>query len=215
MEREGNKINVPRVLIALIIAIAVLAFAFMQGYLISFLNYQKVSGIENTLKIDLLETQLSGQLLQNCNENAFALFSNELDESGALISLLEQRFGKTDENVLNQKKNYVLLEVQHFLAVKKYSEECEKDVDFVLFFYSNEDVYGNTAENIGKMLDSIKSQKDREVMIYSFDYDLNMDIIVFMKHLYGVSSPNTVVINEEFNILSPSNINEFSDYFDL
>jgi len=207
-EREGNKVNAPRVILAFIIAAAVLGFAFMQGYMVSYLSLQRASNIQNDLKIDLLDSQLSGALLQECNEEALAVFSSKLDHSGVLISLLEDKFGKDDKIVLDQKKQYALLEIQHFLTIKDYSERCNKKIDLLLFFYSNSKEYGEEAKNIGKILDKVKSERDRKVMVYSFDYDLDMDIVKFMKILYNVTSPDTIVVNEKLNLEHVENIDE-------
>ncbi len=198
-EREGKEINVPRVIIAFIISLSVLVFVFLAGYMVSFLNYQKVSSIQDTLKTDLLNTQLSGEFLLNCNEDAFNVFSEELDRTGSLLSILETRFGKNDENVIEQKKTYTLIEIQHFIIVKEYSEKCNKDMDTILFFYSNSDEYENRAEEIGKILGSVK-EDNQNLMIYSFDYDLDLGIIELLKKSYEISGPNTAVLNEKIHI---------------
>ncbi|MBI2045334.1 hypothetical protein HYT23_04720 [Candidatus Pacearchaeota archaeon] len=211
IDREGNKVSVSRVIIAFLISAAVLIFAFSAGYMVSFLNYQRVSATQNIIKNDILSTQLSGELLQECNDDAFNLFSRKLDESGALISIMEERFGKNDENVLEQKKQYTLLELQHFLAVEKYAEACNKDIDFIFFFYSNSNEYGNNAENIGKILGRVKDQKEEKVMIYSFDYDLDMETVQLLRYLYKVYYPNSVVVNKKIVLRNVQNIDEVNE----
>ncbi|MBU0959686.1 MAG: hypothetical protein KKB31_07095, partial [Nanoarchaeota archaeon] len=148
--REGRKLSFPRVVASIFIALLILVFVFLVGYMVSFLNYQKIVSIQDTLKTDLLGTQISGELLKDCNEDAFNVFSEELDKAGALISVLETRFGKNDESVLEQKKTYTLIELQHFLAVKDYSNGCNKSINTILFFYSNDEAYGQRAGDIGK-----------------------------------------------------------------
>ena len=198
-DREGKKLSIPRVVASAVIALAVLVFVFLAGYMVSFLNYQRVSNIQDTLKTDFLSTQLSGELLKDCNDNAFATFSEELDKTGSLISILETRFGKDDLNVIDQKKTYSLIELQHFMAVKEYSSTCGKNIDTILFFYSNNNKYGTRAEDVGKILESVK-RNNPDVMIYSFDYDLDMGIIQLMKEIYSVSGPNTAVLNGNIHL---------------
>lgn len=210
--REGSRISVPRLIGALVIAAAVISFAFMQGYFISYLNYKKVSNMQDTLRIDLLSTQLSGELLFECDDSAFVIFSRNLDRTGALLSLIEEKFGKDDPNVLEQKKQYVLLEIQHFLAVKKYKKNCNEDIDVILFFYSNKDKESEQGQFVGDILGKIKDQRKQDVMIYSFDYDLDMDIIELIKEIYGVKTPNSVVINDGILVDDIKNIDDVNTY---
>ena len=213
LDREGNKVNVPRVLIAFFISVAVLVFAFSAGYMVSFFNYQSISATQNVIKTDILSTQLSGELLQECDDHAFYVFSKKLEEAGGLICIMEERFGKNDKNVLEQKKQYSLLEIQHFLAVEKYAKACNKDMNFIFFFYSNSDKEGNTAEKVGRILDKVKDEMDQKVMIYSFDYDLDLDTIQLLRYLYKVYSPNTVVVNKNNVLNNVENIDQVLEVF--
>ncbi|MFH1326975.1 MAG: hypothetical protein ABIH59_02510 [archaeon] len=214
MRRETSTLNSSRVIISFLIAVFLLIFAFLIGYMVSFMNYQRISSIQDTIKIDILSTQLAGELLGECNKEAFNIFSENLDQSGSLLFILEDRFGKDDVNVLEQKKQYTLLEIQHFLAVKDYSRRCSDDIDTILFFYSNQEDYMDQAENIGKVLNRIKGEKESDLMIYSFDYDLDIKILTLMKHIYSVNFPNTIVINEVFVLENVNNINDIRPHIE-
>lgn len=211
MKREGNKISVPRAVLSFIIALFVIIIAFSVGYAVSFFNYQRVLTIQNDIKTNILTTQLSQDLLQGCNNDTFSFFSSQLDQAGTLIGILEDRFGKEDPNVLEQKKQYMLLEIQHFIAVKNYAKTCNKTIDTILFFYSNSKEGSEEGQEIGKILANIKEQRNSNVMIYSFDYDTDLGIIQLLKKLYNVDSPNEVVVNEKIVLKGVNDINYITD----
>jgi hypothetical protein len=213
--REGNKISTSRAIIAFFIAIFVLVVAFFSGYLVSYMNYQRVSSIQDTLKTDILSTELSGQFLTNCNIDALSTFSENLDKAGSFISILEDKFGKNDTNVIEQKKQYTLLEIQHFLVIKNYIKNCNSSINTILFFYSNSVNNGDDAERIGKILNNLKIENKGQLMVYSFDYNMDLSILNLLKNVYKVYEPNSLVINEVNIISNLQNIDELNPYIHM
>ncbi len=131
---------------------------------------------------------------------------------GKTLDILEDRFGKTDERVLEQKKKYAFLEVQHFLNIKKYNEECDENLTTVLFLYSNKGENENVAERVGYVLNNLKSKYPEKVMVYSFDYDLTLTMIDILKAVYNITSPNTLLIDEQIKIEEIKSIEELEQY---
>ncbi|MBU0958602.1 MAG: hypothetical protein KKB31_01525, partial [Nanoarchaeota archaeon] len=39
-----------------------------------------------------------------------------------------------------------------------------------------------------------------DLMIYSFDYDLDMNIMTLLKEMYDITGPNTAVFNEVIHL---------------
>ncbi len=125
---------------------------------------------------------------------------------GSLVGILEERFGRYDEKVLKQKEIYSMLEVQHFLLIKENNLQCEIKTPIILFFYSNEESDLDESEELGELLGVIY-RRNPDIKIYSFDINLNSDLIKMLKDKYGVKEPLTVVINEETKVVNPGNIN--------
>ena len=203
---SSQKISRIRLLLALLIAIFIFVNIFLFTYTISFLKSQKISEIESDIRYSLLSFNVERELLKSCDDKVLDIISKDLDEVGSIVSILEENFGKDDKKVLEQKRLYTLMEVQHFLNIKEYNEDCDKNKHTFLFFYSNQNPFDVEAERVGKILNTLKS-KNKDVMIYSFDYDLDFQIIDLLKSLYNVSAPNVVVINEK----GPFTINHIDD----
>lgn len=207
-----QKLSRLRVLLALLITIFLFVNIFLLAYTLSFLKQQKVAGIETEIRYNLLSFNVEKELLKSCKVSVLESISEDLDKVGALVATLEDRLGKNNKNVLEQKKLYVLMEIQHSLNIQDYSENCNKDHPVVFFFYSNQDEFEDRARIMGKILDTFKSQ-NRKVMVYSFDYDLNFATVELLKTMYNVKIPNVVVFDgsEPFSFNNIRDLNEQLD----
>jgi len=201
-----------RIILAFIIATILFALGFLLSYIVTYSKYQSVSISQGTIGYSLLDLELQERLItSSCNVLGLFSLSTELDEMGSTMGILEKRFGKTDIRVLSQKEIYSMLELQHFLLIKSYSEKCNKSINSILFFYSNEENFADAGEKIGYILDSLKSQK-KQVMIYSFDYNLKINLIELLKRNYNITEPNIVIINEKIKLNNINNIKDIQKY---
>ena len=184
-------------LLAIILATIIFVGVFLFGYYVSYYKYKSVLQSQEELRYSLLSFEVEKELLEwNCENFDAFMFSSEIEEMGKIIDILEERFGKEDQRVLDQKKTYSLLEARHFLYIKEYNNLCEDKVNTILFFYSNKKENKQEAERMGRMLSSLKKEMPK-VMIYSFDYDLSSSLISLLKNKYVVSRPGVLVINEK------------------
>ncbi len=202
MER---KLFLGRIILAFIIATILFTSGFFMSYLISSYQYRAISASQERLRYNLLELDIQKKLI-DCEKFDPYIFAREMDYSGSITEALELRFGKEDLKVIEQKKIYTLIQAQHFLIIKENIEKCSLDIKTILFFYSNKDTYVKNAEEIGMMISSIKKQN--EIMVYSFDFDLDSSTLDLIKNKYNVSQPNTIIINEEVKIENIQNVEE-------
>jgi len=214
MVSRRREIPLLRIFLAFLIATFLFLSGFLVGYSVSYLKYQNIALRQDEIKYDLLSLDLESKFLESCDKSIFQSISTRLDEMGKMLNILEDRFGKLDEKVIEQKKRYTLLEIQHFLNVKKYKKQCKQNISVILFFYSNIKPYDNMGERMGYILNAIKVRNPEKVMIYSIDYDLKMGIIDILKNVYNITSPNTLIINEKIKLESVENIREIEKYLD-
>jgi hypothetical protein len=101
-----------KVLTAFLLATIAFVLIFVLGYSISYLKYHSVLQTQENLRYDLLSFEIERELLEeSCVSFDPYRFSDEMDNMGKSIGLLEQMLGKSDSGVLSQKKTYSLLEL--------------------------------------------------------------------------------------------------------
>lgn len=203
-----RKLSINRILFALILTILVFLTVFLISYSVSYSKYQQVSKQQSDSLYRILSFNIRNSLSNYSCTGLSADLGVEIDNMGSIVNLLEQRFGKQDAQVLEQKKLYSALEIEHFLYVLDYNKKCNQSVNTILFFYSNDALYSAQADKTGYILSSLKSRNSSRVMIYSFDYDLDADVISALKARYYVNQPNTVVVNEDNKVVNVRNIGD-------
>ena len=210
---EGNRPPYfGKLVLAFIIATIIFVGVFLLANTIAYNKYQEVLNTQESLRYDLLGFEIEDELIGKSCENFNPYwFSDRVGDMQAVIEILEQRLGKTDIRVSEQKKIYSLLEVKHFLYIKDHNLNCDDDFPTILFFYSNQGSFGDEADKIGRILTSLK-KKDPDVMIYSFDYDLDASIVLLLKQKYNISSPNSLVVDEGIPKQGLDNIDDLPIY---
>lgn len=210
-KKEERPLYVGRIIAAFIIATIIFLGGFFASNYLSVRKYDQIDEGQEKLKFDLFSLQLQKDILtSSCKNFKYREFSRELDKTGKYLNILEKRLGKMDEKVLEQKKIYSMLEAQHFLFIKEHNKNCEEDFPTILFFYSNKEDYADMADQMGFILGTVKS-KNGDVMVYSFDYDLDSDVIDALETRYNVTGANTLVINEDTKLTNVQNIREIEE----
>lgn len=208
---QGREFSKKLIVLAFLVATFVFLSGFLLSYMVTYSKYQSVSASQEEIRYQLLSLELEKELIgDSCEYFDPYYFSTELDKMGSLVGLLEERFGKYDSKVLKQKEIYSMLEIQHFLLIKENNLQCN-NISTILFFYSNSEDFIDEAEKIGYILSNFKNNNDKNIMIYSFDYNLNINLIKMLKTKYKITSPNEIIINEEILIKNLNNINEIKD----
>jgi len=208
---ENRPLYGKRIFIAFIIATILFAAGFLIGYAVSYSKYQSISNSQENIRYNLLSLDLEKELLSSsCTLFDPFSFAEELDNNGRLLDILEQRFGKFDSRVLDQKKDYSMLGIQHLLLVNQYNKQCKGNITTLLFFYSNDKDYASEAERIGTVLSTIK-QQDNNIMVYSFDFSLDSQLLRMFKARYNVTKPNIIIVNENKTIENLNGITELEN----
>lgn len=213
MEKRSLPLN--RIILSFVIATILFISIFLVSYAISYSKYESIVSNQEDIYYNLLSIELEKELIvSSCDFFNSYYISRELEEMGSIINILEERFGKKDEKVIKQKEIYSMLEIQHFNLIKEHNKICNKTIPTILFFYSNEENFVDSAEKKGYMLDSLK-KINKDIMIYSFDYDLDNNLINILKKKYNIDKPNLIIMNEKHKIEELQNINELVNYLKL
>ena len=151
--------------------------------------------------------------LQKADDDAALLLKQkeESDRKSKIISDLEERLGKNNEQVLFQKKFYTLVLLEHLDFVNQINLKCNYSIPTILFFYSNKDETIDKNENVGNLLDHL-SNKYSELKVYPFDVNLNDALIESLILRYNVNEVPTVVLGNGTSIVNPTNVDQIETY---
>ena len=201
--------NPRRYILAFVIGTMVFILGFIISYSFSYLEYQRISNLQQQTSYDIFQDKLEYSLFNEeiCNNNSFKQISEDLGFQGQIINDLEKKFGKEDQKVLFRKQFYTLTELEHFEFVRTLNKKCKTNIDTILFFYSNEKEDLERSENVGALLDVV-SRKNDNLMIYSFDINLESDLIKILRKRFGIEESPIIIINEKEKITNPGNIEE-------
>jgi len=205
-----------RYLLAFLIGTAIFILIFSLSYAISYLEFRRISNLQEDLAYDIFEDKLDYSLFDEgiCANESFDRISRDLGFQGRIIDDLERKLGKNNENVLFRKKFYTLIELEHFEFVKLLNERCNLEIQTILFFYSNSDPNLELSEEVGKLLDVVYNRNEN-LMMYSFDIDLGSYLTEKLKEKYMVDKSPTLIINEEVKVENPQNISDIEKHLFL
>lgn len=204
-----------RFILAFLIGTFIFLIVFGITYSLSYLEYQRISQMNQEVSYEIFKDKLEVSFFDKtlCPLNSFKKISEDLRFQGSIIGILEEKFGKTDERVLFRKKFYTLVELEHFEFVKQINKDCNKKIPTILFFYSNEKSDLEKSEEVGRILDTV-SNKNPGIMVYSFDVNLDDDLIRELKTHYNISYAPTILVNEKKMLADIQNINQIEQYLE-
>jgi hypothetical protein len=186
----------------------------MIVYSISYFEYQRISNLQSNTAYTIFEDKLDYSFFNEniCANISLEKISKDLGFQGIIINDLENKFGKNDEKVLNRKKFYSIILLEHFEFVKLINEKCSSNISTILFFYSNIPGESGKSEDVGKLLDAVGSKNSGKLMIYSFDINLNSELIKKLKEKYNITDSPAIVINEQNKIINPQTAAEIEKW---
>ncbi len=183
---------------------AMTTLIFVAGILIgNYFSEQKLSQIEylgQDLKTDTLAMELQYEIISEdpCTHINSTALAEDLYEMASKLDYMENRLGERDRDVLELKKQYSLLEIRHWLFMKKTNKECGVNNTLILYFYSNEDDCPK-CQTQGFILTWIRKNYP-SVYVYAFDYSIENAALDTLKDIYDVKeTPSIVVAGKTYN----------------
>ena len=201
-----------RYILAFAIGTAIFLFIFMVSYSFSYFEFQRISSLQGETAYEIFKDKLDNSLFsqENCSQEIYFKVSEDLGFQGQIINDLEKKLGKNNQEVLFQKKFYSMIELEHFEFVKEMNKKCDQNIQIIFFFYSNEKSEEDYSEDLGRLLDKVV-ERNPNLVIYSFDTNLDADLIKKLKKKYNVEEPNTLILNEEEKLVNPKGFLEIEE----
>lgn len=184
-------------------AFAITTLIFVIGILIgSYFSDEKLKDIdelEEGLKLDTLGVEVQYLLLTElllgeslCENIEATPLTEELYKISEKLAFMENELGTGNEDVLRLKEYYSLLEIRHWLYLKKANEECDLNKKFILFFYSNKGDC-DTCEKQGDVLTYLH-RKYPKVNVYSFDINIENVALATVKKIFDLKEETPILI---------------------
>ena len=104
-------------------------------YAINYLDHRRISdlsAIQDQLATDTLSLETQFSLLETapCEDQASGTqLSKEVSDLGARLSQAEERLGNKNEQVIELKKQYSLLQIRDYLLTKRLASTCHKIIE--------------------------------------------------------------------------------------
>jgi hypothetical protein len=163
-------------------------------YAINLLNQQRVaqlSALQDQLATDTLSLETQFALLEEapCEDLTEGnTLSTEVSNLGDRLSATESQLGTTNEQVIQLKKQYTLLQIRDYLLTKRLSATCHVNPTVVLYFYSNKPGSCADCDRAVYALSYLHNQNPK-LRVYAFDYDLNLGALDTLKSVEKIQ-PN-------------------------
>lgn len=181
--------------------IITLALFLSATWLSSSLNNRKldeVKTIQDKISIDILSSETQFQLLQelSCKDVSATSLSTELNDLAEKISFSEQNI-KNQDQVIELKKYYSLLQIKDYLLMEKIRSKCKVSVVPVFYFYTTEENCSDCVKQ-SAVLTELRSEYP-ELRVYSFDYNLKLSALESLIKIFKVEDTKlpAVYMNEK------------------
>lgn len=207
---EKRKLSTKRYFLAFFIGTGIFLLGFLFTYSVAYFEFQRASNLQSLSSYEIFQNKLKYTLFNTniCSNEGYIEISEDLRFQGGLIGDLEAKMGKDNSDVLFRKKYYTLVLLEHYELVKIINEKCNKSIHTILFFYSNEDEDLKESEKMGNILGVLSQRYPNNLVIYSFDKNLDSDLIRLLKYRHEVTTPQLAIIDEEHRFESIGNIKE-------
>ena len=193
-----RKIYWSKVLLAFLIS----AFLFTFGLFVGFLGSKVIEGASVSIldstrnEIVNLETLNMLETTYSCSASTLDIATDRLGYLTDLIHSMETQKGKTNSQVLELKKLYSIVEVRHMLLLRERAKKCNTNYSIIMYFYSNREECNDKTTSASFILSYLRNKYDN-VRIYSYDVDLDSDVIQVLKENYYMSGCYNVVLNDK------------------
>ncbi len=144
-----------------------------------------VGAIRDDIAFTLSADEMNFALLRNspCSSVNRALLTEELNKLGSRISVLASNQGWEDGEVLQLRKQYILLQVQDYLLTKEMTTRCEAPEQVMIAFVR--DAHCQSCEGIRALLQNIQDNHP-EMRLYTIDAGVDIEVVDTLMKLYGV-----------------------------
>ncbi|MDD5433300.1 MAG: hypothetical protein PHE77_01430 [Candidatus Pacebacteria bacterium] len=200
MGLKTKKLNWGRHLTVLLATAIIFAGGFYLSNTVVEKKISAITKLQQGLSIDILslETQFSVLSQAPCKNLNESTLTKELFDISQKLESVGNTLGKDNPDFLMLKKYYSILEIKHWLLLKKAAKDCKTNIVSIIYLYSDKKNCPS-CENQGYILTTLR-EKYPFLRVYSFDYNLALAPLDTIKSIYLLepSLPITIVNDDAF-----------------
>ncbi len=197
MQRK-KRINPMKYFLVLVITLAVFLSGIYLGNYSSNQKIELIGDMQNDLRIKTLGVELQYEILAEnpCLQINSTPLTEELNSIAERLDFMENQLGEDNIQVINTKEYYSLLQIRHWLLLKRTKEECKHNTLPIFYFYSNRGDCPDCDEQ-GIILTAMRKKYDF-VRVYPFDINIQNPAISTLRSMYAVEKAPTLIIDDQF-----------------
>lgn len=194
------KLDLNKYVAALSLSALILVIGIFLGNYIAQSQLKSLKETQEDLREQLLSLDLRDRLItvqDVCRVSLNDILEDKIN-LGNKIDLLEKRLGKSNREVIRQKKLYQLIEIKTWLILEERREKCNTNFSIILFFYTNNDKDGiskKLSEDQGIVLNALYKKNPHYINTFAFDIHTKNIALNTLKTMYNISEAPTLIID--------------------
>ncbi len=190
---------------SLVLTLLVLIIGFSIGFYFEYFRTNKIIDNYRNNEIEALDLKLQNYYYQimdrsSC-DSAIAqnfVFADDLYDNGLEIEKFEEANQITDD-ILLEKRRYVLLKTELWLNTILLKEKCEDPFDTIVYLYSKDTGSFSVSQQkvISNVLKSVKEKRGNRVILIPLAGDIGLGAVDLQMNIYNVTSLPSIIINEK------------------
>jgi len=207
---------------ALILTFLILLIGFFIGYFVENLRTSEVSENYKIFELSALDLKLQNyyyQIMDNSTCDSAVkqnfIFADEIYKKGLLLQQYEDSNELTQDIVL-EKKKYVLLKTELWLNTILLKEKCKEDFHTLVYIYSQEaDEYKEAEQGaLANILRKIKEERGNELILLPLAGDLDLGIVNMQLDIYNITNYPSIIIDEKIILEGFQSQEDIEKYLD-
>jgi len=139
-------------------------------------------------------------------------FADRIYKEGLIIQSYEDA-NRLTGTVINEKKKYVLLQLEFWYNLETVKERCFGNYTTIAYFYSQYPTLDQkaTQNTISDLLVQLKRENPDRLMLIPISSDIGLSSVDFVKSLYNVTYLPSLIINKKIKLQGLYTIEEIRE----
>lgn len=206
----------------LFLTLLILAVGFLIGLYVEKYRTDKVISYYKEFEVNALDLKLQNYYYQIMDQSSCSkaieqnfIFADKIYNQGLVLEKYEEA-NELSEDILLEKKRYVLLKTELWLNSILLKKKCNNELQTIVYIYSQNEG-GNSAKKaeqdaISVILREIKEEKGNKVILIPIAGDLGLDVVDMQLQVYNITYLPSIIINEKKVLEGFQNIVQIEQY---